>query len=191
MLIWRLLCMTSPAQPSPAQPRLTASLKTLIHIIISSRPAITTFTTNHNTLSTLTTSGGFQRFSLLLQRPKYQIDPIPPKASDATGNGCGYSPGWWWPRSRPPSAWSRWSTSLQSGERWVKDMEGRRRYNLKLPAIQTFNICWWRWFSGTLNSAVKSMWGQQESVDQIENWEEKGPNLEMLQVTRLLDHCFI
>ena len=109
----------SPAQPSPA------SLKTLIHIIISSRPAITTFTTNHNTLSTLTTSGGFQRFSLLLQRPKYQIDPIPPKASDATGNGCGYSPRWWWPRSRPPSAWSRWSTSLQSEEWWVKDMEGR------------------------------------------------------------------
>lgn len=30
------------------------------------------------------------------------------------------------------------------------------------------------------------MWGQQESVDQIENWEEKGPNLEMLQVTRSL-----
>ena len=37
-----------------------------------------------------------------------------------------------------------------------------------------------------LCSEVNVGWGQQESVDQIENWEEKGPNLEMLQVTRSL-----
>ena len=72
---------------------------------------------------------------------------------------------------------------VESGE--LRTWRGRR-YNLKLPAIQTLNICWWRWFSGTLNSAVKWMWRKQESVDQIENWEEKGPNLEMLQVTRSL-----